>query len=126
MTQFVSPLKQFLNSLFKRSWARFTNLESTLHQEIQIQELSDAFDRGWDIPFGDVTLSQEGINLGDSIIPWSALRSFHLAKSELILVRQIGNRFESHRVSIRRICQLSIMLHLLEKYAQVKICELTH
>jgi hypothetical protein len=126
MTLFVSPLKQFLNNLFKGSWARFTNLESTIQQEILIKELSDAFDRGWDIPFGDITLSQEGINLADSIIPWSALRSFRLAKSDLVLVRQLGNRFESHRVAIRRICQLPIMLHLLEKQAQAKTRELTH
>ncbi len=126
MTLFVSPLKQFLNNLLKRSWAQFTNLESMAQQEILIQELSDAFDRGWDIPFGDITLSREGINLTEIIIPWSALRSFRLAKNELVLVRQLGNRFESHRVAIRRICQLPIMLHLLEKQAQVKTRELTH
>jgi hypothetical protein len=126
MTLFVSPLKQFLNNLFKGSWTGFTNLESTIQQEVIVQELSDAFDRGWDIPFGDITLSQEGINLADSIIPWSALRSFRLVKRDLVLVRQIGNRFESHRVNLRRISQLPIMLHLLETHAKVKMCQLTY
>jgi hypothetical protein len=126
MTLFVSPLKQFLNNLFNGSFVGFTSVESTVHQEILIQELSDAFDRGWDIPFGDIILSREGINLRDSIIPWSALRSFRLTKRELVIVRQMGNRFESHHVALRRISQLPIMLHLLETQAKVKMCQLMY
>jgi hypothetical protein len=126
MTLFVSPLKKFLKNLFNGSCAGFASVESSVHQEILIQELSDAFDRGWDIPFGDITLSREGINLSEIIIPWSALRSFRLTKRDLVIVRQLGNRFESHYVSLRRISQLPMMLHLLETQANVKIRQLTY
>jgi hypothetical protein len=91
-----------------------------------MQELSARFDRGRDVSFGAVTLSQEGINVADRIIPWSALRSFRLTKRDLILVGQLGNRFDSHRIVLTQVQHLPILFHLIEIHSQVKLRALTH
>ncbi len=126
MTLFVTPLKQFLSTVIKESRSWFTTPASGENEKALMQELSAGFDRGRDISFGAVTLSQEGINLDHSIIPWSALRSFRLTKHDLILVRQLGNCFDSHRVAIKQVQHLSILFHLIETHSQVKLRALTH
>ncbi len=126
MTRFVAPLKQFLSNLLKESVSRFTARTSAGDEEMLVQKFKTGFDRGQDVVFGALTLSQEGINLGDSIIPWPALRSFRCEKNELILVRQLGNRFESHRIAIGKVRHLTILMHFLSQYSQVKIHTLAH
>jgi hypothetical protein len=126
MTLFVEPLKQFLSNFLKESVSRLTTRTSAGEEETLVQEFKTVFDRGQDVVFGALTLSQEGINLADSIIPWSALRSFRCEKNEVILVRQVGNRFESHRVAIGKVRHLAILIQFLSQYSQVKLHSLAH
>ena len=122
----VTLLKRYLTNLIKESVVRLTVLALGLHKDAGRRELSLAFDRGQDVEFGAITLSREGINLEDCIIPWSALRSFRVSKNEIIFVRQFGNCFESRKVPAPKVRNLSDMLYLLETQVSAKQHQLTH
>ena len=126
MTLSATPLKQYLTNLIKDSVVRLTVLALGLHEDAGRREFGLAFDRGQDVEFGAVILSQEGINLEDCIIPWSALRSFRAGKGEVIFVRQLGNCFESLKVPAHKVRYLPEMLHLLEAQAYARQRQLTH
>ena len=126
MTLSAPPLKQYLTNLIKDSVVRLTVFVLGLHKDAGRREFSLDFDRGQNVEFGAIILSREGINLGDSIIPWSALRSFRVSKREIIFVRQCGNRFESLRVLTSKVCNLPEMLYLLEVQVSAKQHQLTH
>jgi len=119
MKPLSAPLTQFLKDLFNTSLYRLKSLLVST-SDSELIALIAAYDRGRDISFGGLSASLEGLNIGPDILPWSALRSFRLTNRELVLVRQFGNRFNSHRVSIHRIHHLPILLHLLERHSKVQ------
>lgn len=114
MTPSSAPLKKYLTHLIKDFVTRLTVFVLGLDKDKGRRECSLAFDRGQDVDFGAVVLSREGINLGDCIIPWSALRSFRVSKRNIIFVRQCGNHFQSLRVPTFKVHNLPEMLYLVE------------
>ncbi len=113
MILFAQPLKHFLTNTIKSAFDRLVFRPNTSLDTNEIAIVMSAFECGKDIQLGALSFSQEGINLEETIIPWSALRTVRVADRHLVLVKQFGNHFESHRIPLQKIQHLPIALELL-------------
>jgi hypothetical protein len=114
MKKSVISLTQCLNNSLHSCWKKVQGLLIGTSDE-DLQLLVTAYEKGQDVNFGAVVLSQEGICLQDDIIPWRALRSFRYENRQLVLVKQLGNQFSSLRVSAGQLRNLPVLLHLFKQ-----------